>query len=75
MGRRRRRRDEGPLRGRDRVTSCARRFVPDDVTFEEPPRDVATGVNLATYAPKFFTSAASATSKVADESAPPRRRK
>ncbi|XP_051939902.1 ESF1 homolog [Hippocampus zosterae] len=40
------------------------RFIPDDMTFEEPPRDAAADVNLATYAPKFFTSAASATSKV-----------
>ncbi|XP_061736715.1 ESF1 homolog [Nerophis ophidion] len=40
------------------------RFVPDDVTFQEPPRDVATDVNLAAYTPKLFTSSANATSKV-----------
>ncbi|XP_049576400.1 ESF1 homolog isoform X2 [Syngnathus scovelli] len=40
------------------------RFIPDDMTFEDPPKDVATDVNLATYTPKLFTSSASATSKV-----------
>uniref|UniRef100_A0A3Q2TD75 ESF1, nucleolar pre-rRNA processing protein, homolog (S. cerevisiae) n=1 Tax=Fundulus heteroclitus TaxID=8078 RepID=A0A3Q2TD75_FUNHE len=40
------------------------RFIPDDVTFEEEPRDAATDVNLTAYAPKLFTSSAAATSKV-----------
>ncbi|XP_008419683.1 ESF1 homolog isoform X1 [Poecilia reticulata] len=40
------------------------RFVPDDVTFDEEPRDVATDVNLMAYTPKMFTSAAVASSKV-----------
>ncbi|KAM4595186.1 ESF1 homolog [Fundulus diaphanus] len=40
------------------------RFIPDDVTFEEEPRDAATDINLAAYAPKLFTSSAAATSKV-----------
>ncbi|XP_061626138.1 ESF1 homolog [Phyllopteryx taeniolatus] len=40
------------------------RFIPDDMTFEDSPKDVATDVNLAMYTPKLFTSAANATSKV-----------
>ncbi|XP_068590933.1 ESF1 homolog isoform X1 [Cebidichthys violaceus] len=40
------------------------RFIPDDVTFDEEPRDVATDVNLSAYTPKLFTSSANATSKV-----------
>ncbi|KAK2817589.1 hypothetical protein Q5P01_025780 [Channa striata] len=40
------------------------RFVPDDVKFDEEPKDVATDVNLAAYTPKVFTSSATATSKV-----------
>ncbi|XP_042338083.1 ESF1 homolog [Plectropomus leopardus] len=40
------------------------RFVPDDVTFDEEPKDAATDVNLSAYTPKLFTSAANATSKV-----------
>ncbi|XP_040891331.1 ESF1 homolog [Toxotes jaculatrix] len=40
------------------------RFIPDDVTFTEEPRDVATDVNLSAYTPKLFTSSAAATSKV-----------
>ncbi|XP_061686012.1 ESF1 homolog [Syngnathoides biaculeatus] len=40
------------------------RFIPDDMTFEESPKDVATDVNLTTYTPKVFTSAANVTSKV-----------
>ncbi|XP_057700571.1 ESF1 homolog [Corythoichthys intestinalis] len=40
------------------------RFIPDDMTFEDSPKDVATDVNLATYTPKLFTSSANATSKV-----------
>ncbi|XP_008276563.1 ESF1 homolog isoform X2 [Stegastes partitus] len=40
------------------------RFIPDDVTFDEEPKDVATDVNLSAYTPKLFTSSAAATSKV-----------
>lgn len=40
------------------------RFVPDGVTFDLEPKDVATDVNLAAYAPKLFTSSAATTSKV-----------
>ncbi|XP_039663956.1 ESF1 homolog [Perca fluviatilis] len=40
------------------------RFIPDDVEFEEEPKDAATDVNLSDYTPKLFTSAANATSKV-----------
>ncbi|KAM4750562.1 ESF1 homolog [Anableps anableps] len=40
------------------------RFIPDDVTFDEEPRDVATDINLSAYTPKLFTSSAAATSKV-----------
>ncbi|KAL3995748.1 ATP-binding cassette, subfamily B (MDR/TAP), member 8 [Sarotherodon galilaeus] len=40
------------------------RFVPDDVKFDEEPKDVATDVNLSAYTPKLFTSSATATSKV-----------
>ncbi|XP_043968944.1 ESF1 homolog isoform X2 [Gambusia affinis] len=40
------------------------RFVPDDVTFDEEPSDVATDINLTAYTPKLFTSSAVASSKV-----------
>lgn len=40
------------------------RFIPDDVKFDEQPKDVATDVNLSAYTPKLFTSSASSTSKV-----------
>ncbi|GLD67713.1 ESF1 homolog isoform X1, partial [Lates japonicus] len=40
------------------------RFVPDEVTFDEEPKDVATDVNLSSYTPKLFTSSATSTSKV-----------
>uniref|UniRef100_A0A3B4GGS9 ESF1 nucleolar pre-rRNA processing protein homolog n=1 Tax=Pundamilia nyererei TaxID=303518 RepID=A0A3B4GGS9_9CICH len=40
------------------------RFVPDDVKFDEEPKDAATDVNLSAYTPKLFTSSATATSKV-----------
>lgn len=40
------------------------RFIPDDMTFEDEPKDVASDVNLSSYTPKLFTSAASSTSKV-----------
>ncbi|KAM4604018.1 ESF1 homolog isoform 1-T3 [Polymixia lowei] len=40
------------------------RFIPDDVTFDEEPKDMATDVDLSVYTPKLFTSSATATSKV-----------
>ncbi|XP_041839249.1 ESF1 homolog isoform X2 [Melanotaenia boesemani] len=40
------------------------RFIPDDVKFDEEPKDTATDVHLPAYTPKLFTSSASATSKV-----------
>ncbi|XP_076584918.1 ESF1 homolog [Chaetodon auriga] len=40
------------------------RFIPDDVKFDEEPRDVAMDVNLAAYTPKLFSSSATTTSKV-----------
>ncbi|RXN00993.1 ESF1-like [Acipenser ruthenus] len=40
------------------------RFIPDNVMFDEEPKDVAADVDLASYTPKYFTSTAMATSKV-----------
>ncbi|XP_028262998.1 ESF1 homolog [Parambassis ranga] len=40
------------------------RFIPDDMMFDEEPKDEATDVNLMAYTPKLFTSSAAATSKV-----------
>ncbi|XP_053917296.1 ESF1 homolog isoform X1 [Cuculus canorus] len=40
------------------------RFIPDNVTFDDQPKDVASEVNVAAYKPKYFTSAAMGTSKV-----------
>ncbi|XP_071596353.1 ESF1 homolog [Heliangelus exortis] len=40
------------------------RFIPDNVTFDDKPKDVASEVNGALYKPKYFTSAAMGTSKV-----------
>ncbi|KAM4695141.1 ESF1 homolog [Discoglossus pictus] len=40
------------------------RFVPDDEQFNDEPKESASDVELASYKPKFFTSAAMATSKV-----------
>ncbi|XP_060755080.1 ESF1 homolog [Neoarius graeffei] len=40
------------------------RFVPDNTTFEDEPKDRATDVDLATYQPKLFTSTATTTAKV-----------
>uniref|UniRef100_A0A8C3H3B1 ESF1 nucleolar pre-rRNA processing protein homolog n=1 Tax=Corvus moneduloides TaxID=1196302 RepID=A0A8C3H3B1_CORMO len=39
-------------------------FIPDNVTFDDKPKDVASEVNIAAYKPKYFTSAAMGTSKV-----------
>ncbi|XP_075420124.1 ESF1 homolog [Tenrec ecaudatus] len=40
------------------------RFIPDDVTFDEEPKEVASEVDLTAYKPKYFTSAAMGTSTV-----------
>ncbi|KAL6481845.1 hypothetical protein MHYP_G00099250 [Metynnis hypsauchen] len=40
------------------------RFIPDDVTFDEEPKDRATDVDLSTYQPKLFSSTATTTAKV-----------
>lgn len=48
-------------------TSCSfvdLRFIPDDVQFNDEPKDSAVDVDLSAYQPKFFTSAAMVTSKV-----------
>ncbi|NWX99931.1 ESF1 protein, partial [Nothoprocta ornata] len=40
------------------------RFIPDNVTFDDKPKDVASEVNVASYKPKYFTSAGMVTSKI-----------
>uniref|UniRef100_A0A8C3WQN5 ESF1 nucleolar pre-rRNA processing protein homolog n=1 Tax=Catagonus wagneri TaxID=51154 RepID=A0A8C3WQN5_9CETA len=40
------------------------RFIPDDTTFDDEPKDVASEVDLMAYKPKYFTSAAMGTSTV-----------
>uniref|UniRef100_A0A8B9I1U4 ESF1 nucleolar pre-rRNA processing protein homolog n=1 Tax=Anser brachyrhynchus TaxID=132585 RepID=A0A8B9I1U4_9AVES len=40
------------------------RFIPDNVTFDDKPKDVASEANVSVYKPKYFTSAAMGTSKV-----------
>ncbi|KAM5218613.1 ESF1 homolog isoform 1-T1 [Hipposideros larvatus] len=40
------------------------RFIPDDITFDDEPKDVALEVDLTAYKPKYFTSAAMGTSTV-----------
>lgn len=40
------------------------RFIPDDVRFDEEPKDAASDVDLSAYTPNLFTSSASASSKV-----------
>uniref|UniRef100_A0A8D0H9W0 ESF1 nucleolar pre-rRNA processing protein homolog n=1 Tax=Sphenodon punctatus TaxID=8508 RepID=A0A8D0H9W0_SPHPU len=40
------------------------RFIPDDVTFDDEPKDIVSEVDGAAYKPKYFTSAAMGTSKV-----------
>ncbi|GCB80439.1 hypothetical protein scyTo_0016203 [Scyliorhinus torazame] len=39
------------------------RFIPDELAFENEPKDVAADVDLAAYKPKYFTSTALSTSK------------
>lgn len=40
------------------------RFIPDDVTFDEEPKDKATEVDYGSYKPKIFTSTGTTTAKV-----------
>ncbi|XP_015712224.1 ESF1 homolog [Coturnix japonica] len=40
------------------------RFIPDNVTFEDKPKDTASEVNVSVYKPEYLTSAAMGTSKV-----------
>ncbi|XP_007450258.1 PREDICTED: ESF1 homolog [Lipotes vexillifer] len=40
------------------------RFIPDDITFDDEPKDVASEVDLTAYKPRYFTSAAMGTSTV-----------
>uniref|UniRef100_A0A673FZN2 ESF1 homolog n=1 Tax=Sinocyclocheilus rhinocerous TaxID=307959 RepID=A0A673FZN2_9TELE len=40
------------------------RFIPDDVTFDDEPKDRATDVDYSSYKPKLFTSTATTTAKV-----------
>ncbi|XP_040837758.1 ESF1 homolog isoform X1 [Ochotona curzoniae] len=40
------------------------RFIPDEITFDDEPKDVASEVDLTAYKPKYFTSAAMGTSTV-----------
>ncbi|OXB82870.1 UNVERIFIED_CONTAM: hypothetical protein H355_010440 [Colinus virginianus] len=40
------------------------RFIPDNITFDDKPKDTASEVNVSVYKPKYFTSAAMGTSKV-----------
>lgn len=40
------------------------RFIPDEVQFDDEPKDSAVDVDVSAYKPKFFTSAANVTSKV-----------
>ncbi|XP_067900417.1 ESF1 homolog [Heterodontus francisci] len=53
--------------GMEYESSCSYldlRFIPDELTFEDEPKDVAADVDLAAYKPKYFTSTALSTSKV-----------
>ncbi|XP_067845565.1 ESF1 homolog [Heptranchias perlo] len=52
--------------GMEYESSCSYldlRFIPDEVTFDDEPKDVAADVDLAAYNPKYFTSTALSTSK------------
>ncbi|XP_028828014.1 ESF1 homolog [Denticeps clupeoides] len=40
------------------------RFIPEDLMFDEEPKDLAVDVDLAAYKPKIFTSTATTTAKV-----------
>ncbi|XP_077102191.1 ESF1 homolog [Siphateles boraxobius] len=53
--------------GLEYESSCSMidlRFIPDDVTFDDEPKDRATDVDYGSYKPKLFTSAATTTAKV-----------
>ncbi|KAK7165816.1 hypothetical protein R3I93_005788 [Phoxinus phoxinus] len=53
--------------GLEYESSCSTidlRFIPDDVTFDDEPKDRATDVDYGSYKPKLFTSAATTTAKV-----------
>nr|DBA27089.1 TPA: hypothetical protein GDO54_011268 [Pyxicephalus adspersus] len=57
----------GDCDGLEFESSCSfvdLRFIPDDVQFDDEPKDSAVDVDISTYKPKFFTSAANVTSKV-----------
>ncbi|XP_071996544.1 ESF1 homolog [Engystomops pustulosus] len=48
-------------------TSCSfvdLRFIPDDIQFDDEPKDSAVDVDLSAYQPKYFTAAAMVTAKV-----------
>ncbi|XP_065595611.1 ESF1 homolog [Cyrtonyx montezumae] len=40
------------------------RFIPDNIAFDDKPKDTASEMNVSVYKPKYFTSAAMGTSKV-----------
>ncbi|XP_016325500.1 ESF1 homolog [Sinocyclocheilus anshuiensis] len=53
--------------GYEYESSCSMidlRFIPDDVTFDDEPKDRATDVDYSSYKPKLFTSTATTTAKV-----------
>uniref|UniRef100_A0A8C1VUX4 ESF1, nucleolar pre-rRNA processing protein, homolog (S. cerevisiae) n=1 Tax=Cyprinus carpio TaxID=7962 RepID=A0A8C1VUX4_CYPCA len=53
--------------GYEYESSCSTidlRFIPDDVTFDDEPKDRATDVDYSSYKPKLFTSTATTTAKV-----------
>ncbi|XP_038662807.1 ESF1 homolog [Scyliorhinus canicula] len=52
--------------GMEYESSCSfldLRFIPDELSFEDEPKDVSADVDLAAYKPKYFTSTALSTSK------------
>ncbi|XP_078086493.1 ESF1 homolog [Mustelus asterias] len=52
--------------GMEYESSCSfldLRFIPDELAFEDEPKDVAADVDLAMYKPKYFTTTALSTSK------------
>ncbi|XP_016124866.1 ESF1 homolog [Sinocyclocheilus grahami] len=53
--------------GYEYESSCSMidlRFIPDDVMFDDEPKDRATDVDYSSYKPKLFTSTATTTAKV-----------